>query len=148
MTRLASTKTLVGDVKAVILEELADLPKPWQALGRIEQEIISERLNMRAYVLAAEALRLCGDELAGDAMAIPAMLESVSTKDAVKASLKVIGVNRHELAQHVGNEVRVLILPSAEDLLGAVPVPKYKEIAEEQIDAFDPLTAKGVSDAA
>jgi hypothetical protein len=153
MKHVESLKTLVGDIAAAMLEELQALPKVWQELGAIDQTLIADRAGLRAFTLASEAIRLATQELAGDAILVPAVLESVSAKDAVKATVKLIGPRRFDVAAHVGGEVGVLIAADAESLLGKPPAPKFREIPPElQADAF-PLafgseTARGVSDAA
>jgi len=151
MKRLETTKLLVGEMREAILDEVKAAGKPWEAMGEFERELIADRIGMRAFSIANECARLIGDELAGAAVRLPAMLESVTTTDAVKAKLKMVGPRRHELARYVGGEVSVLILPDAEDYLGPAPTPKFREVpAEDQKPLFpeDGYTAKGVDDAA
>jgi hypothetical protein len=139
MMDINSIETLVGDLAAWCREEMAALPKPWAELGRIDQSIVEERLQRRAYDIAVHALGLVTDLAVGEFDQVPAILESITIKDGAKATLKLVGPKKLRLADHVGGEVRVLISPTAADLFGPVPEPK----AEVQLDFMGGATANG-----
>jgi hypothetical protein len=135
--RLDSIQEMVGELKIFALDELKAMPKVWEELGPVGQAMIDDRLIQRAYGLAINAISILAAEIAGGSIKVPAMLESLTIKDGTKATIKLVGPNRLQLADYVGGEVIVLAMPAGEDLFGPRPTPMTS--TEQQADAFGPI---------
>lgn len=111
MNAVASTNP-VKSAGALLLEsllrEVAQLPKPWLQTPEREQQVVIDRLRAST----EKAVRnLVQSVAASDYPHIAAMVESVTFKDGVKATLKLTKENgTHELADRTGSQVIVTMI--------------------------------------
>lgn len=122
MTTDGSLKTLVGDLAAWCTQEIDAGPDV-------------DRIRRRAYDIGAQVMTMAVRELVGELEIVPAILESVTVKDGVKATLKPVGANRLHLAEYVGQTVSVLLAPEAGDVLG--PVNAAREVQLDLMGSDD-----------
>lgn len=125
-----------------LLNEIAQLPKPWQQTSAKEQEVVIDRLrNAVAVSVRAAVSRIA----AGSFQRIAAEVESVTFKDGVKAVVQLPkgDAGTHTLADKTGGQVMIVIANEAEFVDGMQDV----EADEDQPDMFGEEPAEPTSDA-
>lgn len=127
-----SVETMAGDLARAILEELNALQRTMAELGRIEVELVRERVEAKAFTLASQALNLARSEMADGSMMLPGVVERVAVAGEIKATIKMIGANRFVLCRHHGEPVNVLVSPENVDLIGNPPVPRVGQISDAE----------------
>lgn len=115
-----SEKTLLGDLMKCVIEQVKELPKPWQALSENEQRDFLDRVDLQVADAVRQAIAIISSR---GHINVPAKIESVTYKDGCKVVLKAIGdiANTIHLAEAEGQIVGVII--SAEDLLADAGKP-------------------------
>lgn len=117
MNAIAITESAGAVLLRALLNEVKQLPKPWQQVPEREQEVVIDRLRratesaMRQAVLAIATGRF---------PTVPATVESVLFKDGVKAVLTLSkgAAGTHELADATGHDALVVIASVSEFLEG------------------------------
>lgn len=103
-----SEKTMLGDLMKTVVEQMKELPKPWQALSESEQQEFLDRIELQV----ADAVRQTVAIISSKGMInVPAKVESVTYKDGCKVVLKAMGgiENTIHLAEAEGTIVSVII---------------------------------------
>jgi len=128
--------TMLGALMQCVLEQCKALPKPWQALGEIEQGEYLARVELQCRNTVRQAIRLI---CAQDRVVIPATVNKVVFKDGVKAELELTpgAPGRHDLADAEGQIVHILIVDTtALDSSEGKPKPE-KDQRDLPLDAED-----------
>lgn len=107
-----ASETMLGDLMALVTDEIKALPDLWQRMAESKQEEVIYRVRRRIESAIDRTISILA---AGERPAMRATVESVTFKDGVKAVLKLSpgAGGRHELADSTGDEVLVTILDSA-----------------------------------
>lgn len=112
----AVTESAGSTLLKALINEVEQLPKPWQQTPEREQQVVIDRLRtatenaVRKLVIAITA---------SDYPHITAMVESVAFKDGVKAALKLTkDAGAFELANRTGSQVVVTMVDPARYLEG------------------------------
>lgn len=125
-----------------LLNEIAQLPKPWQQTPAREQEVIIDRLRNGVEVCVRAAVTRIA---AGSFQRITAEVESVTFKDGVKAVVQLPkgDAGTHTLADKTGGQVLIVIANEAEYVEGMQDI----EADEDQPDMFAEESAAPSSEA-
>lgn len=133
--------TLMGDLRDFILDRLKHEhnPLPWQMRGEVDQADTIARVEsaLRTWVYRAVTLIAAGGQRAARGSLIKFVV-----KDGIQMQINLAASDslRHELADHVGNSV-MIIIADAEQFQGersAVPVtPDQKRLPVDPDDDFD-----------
>lgn len=129
-----SENTLLGDLMGCVVEQLKEMPKPWQAMPENQQQEFLDRIEVQV----ADAVRQTVAIICSKGMInVPAKVESVTYKDGCKVVLKAVGdiANTIHLAEAEGTIVSVIIpeadLLNEQDLPGADPDQRGLGLGEE-----------------
>lgn len=115
---ITAKETMLGDLMKLVTDELKQMPEVWQKLSYDKQQRIIERVQTRV----GDAVRECVKIIAAEARpTITANLEQVTSKDGIKAVLKVAAMdpNRHNLFDSVSMPVLLVVASSDEYQGGA-----------------------------
>ena len=89
-----AASTMLGDLMALVIDELKAAPDVWQRLAENEQSEVIDRVRRRT----AEAVEQCVELIAVEGFArIRAKVDSVTVKDGIKA---VLTLSQHDAARH------------------------------------------------
>lgn len=115
---LAMTAETIGkDLLQALLQEIKLLPDVWIKLPKLKQDDIIDRLRDRVYANVKMATHLISSDgrtvVAGD-------LDQITIKDGVKAVVKfgIGAANLHELYEHQGNAVLVVVSNTSKHVTG------------------------------
>lgn len=102
-----AAETLGHDLLEALVNEFGQATA-WKGMTELQRQVVIDRLRGRVQKLLTEALEII---FVGNYPACRGVLESVTVKDGVKASLKIARTEHHlvELAEHVGTPVVLLM---------------------------------------
>jgi len=146
--RIHAAETVGVDLLGALLDEIKALPKVWPMMSKDEQNEVIDRLRERVKTNVQQAVALIAAE---DRVTVVATLEQVTFKGAIKATLGLSKSNIHrlDLADNVGEQVLVCIMPSEQFAAGMDDVEGEEDQRalsdDEDFDPEDdPLYAHGV----
>lgn len=130
-----ASETMVGDLMSLVIEELKAAPDVWQKLSEHKQDAVIGRVHQRVLDAVRQAVELIATNCH---TAIPATLEHVTVKDAVKAVITVSRTDpgRHDLADAVGRAVMIVVADPTEFAGGAGDVKPDKDQPDLPINGF------------
>lgn len=135
--------TMLGDLMAIVVDEIKAAPDVWQKLSEHKQDALIHRVEQRV----REAVRQCVELIAANGrVAIPGAIESVQVKDALKAVVIVAksDPHRHELIDATKKAVMIVIADPTDYSGGAGDVKADKDQPElplaEREERPEPLT--------
>jgi len=125
-------ETMLGDLMSLVIEELKAAPDVWQRLAEHKQDAVIGRVHQRVGEAVRQAVELIA---ANGRTAIPATLEQVTVKDAIKGVVTVSKADpsRYDLTDAVGRAVMIVVADPTEFSGGAGDV----KAEPDQRDAFD-----------
>ncbi len=111
-----SEKTMLGDLMKTVVEQLKELPKPWESMSERDQQEFLDRIELQVSSSVRQAVSIIA---AHGMINVPCVVESVTYKDGCKVVLKAVGeiANTIHLAESSGQPVSVII-PESEEMLG------------------------------
>lgn len=110
-------ETMHGDLMQLVVEELRWLPDVWQRVSESKQEEIIDRVRKRVADAVRQAIELIATN---GRTAIPAKLEQVTVKDAIKGVVVVSKdeTSRHDLTDAVGRAVMIVVTDPDDEFSG------------------------------
>lgn len=138
-----AAETVGVDLLGALLDEIKILQQPWPAMSKDQQGEVIERLRERVKTNVQNAVALIA---AADRVTVIATLEQVTFKGAIKATLALSKSNIHrlDLADNVGEQVLVCILPS-EQVTGQMDDVQGDDDQPDMLDKFDDLYGEAVA---
>lgn len=136
---ITAEETLVGDLVSYLLQEVKAMPKPWQALGEIQQQEVIDRFEKGVTTAVGKAMQYIATE---GCEHLRAEVEQVVFKDGMKAVLKPMASSplRHQLSDSV-NQFVSIVFSDPENRLGkeGMPTPEraQQELNIEEDELFD-----------
>lgn len=126
-----AAETMLGDLMALVVDELKALPRPWQQLAQVDQSIVIGRAEARCRAAVGACTRLIASR---NFPSVGATVESVTFKGGVKAVLTMHKSDgAHQLADEEGGTVRI-VFASAEEFAGTKTAPKAEPDQRDFID--------------
>lgn len=109
--RIQAAETLGVDLLAALLDEIKILQQPWQSMPQNRQNELIDRLRERVKDNVQRAVAIIA---ADTRVTVTATLEQVVFKGGIEAKLKLSKANQHrlDLADNVGEQVLVIIMPA------------------------------------
>lgn len=110
--------TMLGDLMAVVLQELKAAPNCWQKMSEQEQDDTIHRVENTCRQAVRQACHLIAS---GNRPTLVATVEKVEFKDGVKAVLAMgkFDPSRHDLADATGDTVLVVVSGAGQYMGGA-----------------------------
>lgn len=131
-----AAETMVGDLMALVTDELKNAPDVWQKLGEVEQQQMIDRIRTRVQTAVGECVRIIATE---DFTRIRASIDSIAVKDGIKAVLTLSrhDPKRHDLVDAQGSGV-FIVLADAEAFGGGAfdvkPDPDQQALTLNEIE--------------
>lgn len=146
--RIQAAETLGVDLLAALLDEIKILQQPWQSMPQRQPNDLIDRLRERIKDNVQRAVAIIA---ADTRVTVTATLEQVTFKGGIEAKLKLSKANQHrlDLADNVGEQVLVIIMPAEHFTHGMDEVQGEEDQRalpdDEQFDPEDdPLYHHGV----
>lgn len=105
--------SMTGDLMSMILDMAKALPKPWQQMSEVDQEMWLEKVDIRVTAAVEKCVNIIASR---DAAPFPAVVDSVTFKSGVKISLKMDKASEgaHQVADHTGHSVLITVVETAD----------------------------------
>lgn len=143
--RIHAAETLGTDLLGALLDEIKILQQPWQSMNQHKQNELIDRLRERVKDNVQQAVSIIA---ADTRVTVTATLEQVVFKGGIEAKLKLSKANQHrlDLADNVGEQVLVIIMPAEhfthgmDDVQGETDQPGLLDSEYDETDLDnDPL---------